>query len=69
MDHFAIAKFTHKTNDDGSLHSYCSRCFATVTDASSPAETESAEREHQCDPRLLEMVGLYRKVNQVRSAA
>ncbi len=69
MDRFATPKFTHQANEDGSLHSYCSQCFATVTDSGSAGEIVSAEREHECDPRLLQMVSLYRKVSQIRSAA
>lgn len=69
MGHSGKPMFIHKTNEDGSLHSYCSRCFATVTDSSSAPKVEAAEKEHKCDPRLLEMVELYRKYTHMRSAA
>ena len=39
-------EFTRRINEDWSIHSYCSQCFATIVDASSPAQVESAEREH-----------------------
>ena len=48
-------EFTHRTNEDGSVHSYCSRCFATIADSSSQAQLQAAESEHKCDARLLEI--------------
>lgn len=62
-------EFTRRTNEDGSVHSYCSRCFATIADSSSPAKLEFAEREHKCDSRLLEMVEKYRRISSLRSVA
>lgn len=62
-------EFTRRINEDWSIHSYCSQCFATIVDASSPAQVESAEREHHCDPRLLEMVERYRQICNLRSVA
>ena len=62
-------EFTHRTNKDGSLHSYCSQCFATVADSASAAELDRAEREHKCDPRLLEMVERYRRISSLREVA
>ena len=62
-------QFTHRANEDGTIHSYCSRCFATVTDSASRAELDSAEIQHRCDPRLLEMVEKYRRISSLRSVA
>ena len=62
-------EFTHRANADGSIHSYCSQCFATVTDSASRAELDSAELQHRCDPRLLEMVEKYRRISRLQSAA
>ena len=62
-------EFTHRTNEDGTLHSYCSRCFATVADAATRADLESAELAHKCDPRLLEMVERYRRISSLREVA
>jgi hypothetical protein len=61
--------FIRKRNKDWTIHSYCSRCFATVADANSAAEVRDAESEHKCDPRLLEMVEKYRKITHLVSAA
>jgi len=59
-------EFVHKFNDDWTIHSYCSRCFATVADeASTAGEVFAAEEEHKCDPTLLEMVEEYRKVSHL----
>lgn len=61
--------FVRKGKDDWTIHSYCSRCFATVLDSSSAVEVEAAEKGHRCDPRLLEMVQRYREVTHLDSAA
>jgi hypothetical protein len=62
-------EFVRKLNDDWTIHSYCSRCFATVADAKTGLEAKASEDEHQCDPRLLEMVKKYREVSRLVSAA
>lgn len=62
-------EFMHRTNEDGTIHSYCSRCFATVVDAASRGELDSQELAHRCDPRLLEMVERFRSINRLRSVA
>jgi hypothetical protein len=62
-------EFVRKINADWTIHSYCSRCFATVADAMSPAQVKAAEDDHRCDPRLLEMVEKYRKVSHLVTAA
>ena len=62
-------EFTHRTNEDGTIHSYCSQCFATVTESAPRAEMEIAESKHRCDPRLLEMVEKYRSISRLRSVA
>ena len=63
------SEFTHRTNEDGTLHSYCSRCFATIADSASRDDIEIAELHHRCDPRLLEMVEKYRSISHLRSVA
>ena len=63
-------EFAHRFNDDALLiHSYCSRCFVDVATSTSRTEVETKEREHKCDPRLLELVEQYMKVSHLRSAA
>ena len=69
MDKILKPEFTHRANEDGSIHSYCSQCFATIADSSSEAELQSAERDHKCDPRLLEMVERYRSISKLRLVA
>lgn len=60
--------FVRRCNDDWTVHSYCSRCFATIADGTT-AEVTTAECEHVCDPSLLEMVEEYRRVSHLLSAA
>jgi len=69
MGTFLKPEFTHRTNEDGTVHSYCSRCFATIADAGSTAQVRLDEREHKCDPRLLDMVERYRQITRLRSVA
>ena len=69
IDRIESAPFIRECNDDWTIRSYCSRCFATVADANSAPNTKRAEDEHKCDPRLLEMVEKYRKVSHLVSAA
>ncbi len=68
-DRIEAASFVRKRNNDWTVHSYCSRCFATVADTSSAVELKAAEEEHKCDPRLLEMAQKYREVTHLVSAA
>jgi hypothetical protein len=68
MDDRKPLEFVRKRNDDWTIHSYCSRCFATVADLKSAAEVIVAEEEHKCDPRLMEMVEKYRMVNHLSAA-
>jgi hypothetical protein len=66
---FEAPPFVRKRKDEGTIHSYCSRCFATVADTLSSDELEAAETGHKCDPRLLEMVQKYREFTHLDSAA
>jgi hypothetical protein len=66
---FEAPSFVRKRKDDATIHSYCSRCFATVADTISSVELEAAETGHKCDPRLLEMVQKYREFTRLDSAA
>ena len=69
MDSSQKMEFVRKRNNDQTIHSHCSQCFATVADAMSPADVFAAEEEHKCDPRLMEMVEKYRILNHLDSAA
>ena len=62
-------EFVRRRDDDWTIHSYCSRCFATVADSQSAAEVIAGEEQHQCDPRLMEMVQKYRMISHLDSAA
>ncbi len=46
--------FTHRENRDGTIDSVCRRCYVTVCTSSWEADLESAEKDHACDPALLE---------------
>jgi hypothetical protein len=63
------APFVRRHKDDGTIHSYCSRCFATVADSPLDVAVKAREEEHKCDPRLLEMVQKYREFTHLDSAA
>lgn len=52
-------KFIHRINEDGSIDSICRDCFVTVATAKSTSELEHEERQHDCEPVLLER---YKKV-------
>jgi len=69
MDTCQPMEFVRQRKDDWTIHSYCSRCFATVADSKTAAEVIEAEEEHQCDPRLMEMVEKYRMISRLVSAA
>jgi hypothetical protein len=68
-DRVEATLFVREQNYDWTIHSYCSRCFATVADTHSVDELEAAEEGHKCDPRLLELVQTYREVTLFDSAA
>jgi hypothetical protein len=46
--------FEHRENCDGTIDSICRKCFATVGRSVREMELEQAERDHICDPDLLE---------------
>ncbi len=47
-------QFVHRLNEDGTIDSICRDCFITVATAVSASVLEREEREHNCDPWLLE---------------
>ena len=47
-------KFIHRINQDGSIDSICRDCFLTIATALSRSELEYEERQHVCEPMLLE---------------
>jgi hypothetical protein len=50
----ADAPFVHRTNADGTIDSFCRKCFLTVASSQWEAELEHAESNHKCDPIHLE---------------
>jgi hypothetical protein len=46
--------FARRTNTDGTIDSICRTCFATIATAFWETQLDRAEREHVCDPVLLE---------------
>lgn len=51
--------FAHRANTDGSIDSICRLCFATIATAQWAQELAARERDHVCDPWVLER---YREV-------
>ena len=62
-------KFARRYNRDGSINSYCPRCFVQVSISTYLAELEARELEHRCDPRLLKLVDRYMEVTHLRQVA
>jgi hypothetical protein len=54
MDSQNQPSFVHRDNDDGTIVSFCRRCFLTVGTAMWEASLDEAERVHICDPLRLE---------------
>jgi hypothetical protein len=52
----ADAPFVHRTNTDGTIDSFCRKCFMTIASSQWEAELERAESVHKCDPIQLEYV-------------
>jgi hypothetical protein len=46
--------FVHRHNADGTIVSFCRKCFVTVASSHRESELERAESNHQCDPYRLE---------------
>lgn len=47
-------RFVRRTNINGTMDSICCKCFVTVATARREFELDGAERNHTCDPVLLE---------------
>jgi hypothetical protein len=49
----------HRRNADGTIVSFCRKCFVTVASSHWEAELKQSESEHQCDPfRLQSIAGI-----------
>ena len=58
-------KFARRLKIDG-LDSICPHCFVTIGSAPTEDELEHIEREHVCNPALLERVNRMLRVDQKR---
>ena len=47
-------QFVHRLNKDGTIDSICRECFITVATETSEAALEREERNHKCDPSLID---------------
>jgi len=45
-------QFIRELHEDWTIHSYCSRCLATVAKSTSAAKVKEKEDEHKCDPGI-----------------
>lgn len=50
----ARTEFSHRPVPDGLTVAFCNKCFATIATSHWEAELDQAERQHVCDPYLLE---------------
>lgn len=46
--------FSHRENRDGTIDTICRACFATVSTSVWESDLERAEKNHRCDPFVLE---------------
>ena len=54
--------FAHRPNrDDETFDSICRVCYQTVATSSRETDLKWSEREHVCDPRVLEHLKSFRK--------
>ena len=58
------APFVRKRNEDWTIHSYCSRCLATVAKSTSAAKVKVKEDEHKCDPGIEKLVTLFQPLEE-----
>jgi hypothetical protein len=46
--------FCRRPSWEGGMVSFCTRCYMIVAQGSEWKQLESGEREHRCDPQMLE---------------
>ena len=54
MEPKGLPRFCRRPSVDGDIVSFCTRCYVVVAQGRDYKQLESGEREHQCDPRMLE---------------
>jgi hypothetical protein len=48
--------FVHRDNEDGTIASFCRKCFMTIASSQRNVDIERAEGYHKCNPIQLEYV-------------
>jgi hypothetical protein len=59
LEYLAVSlepQFVHRNNGDGTIDSFCRKCFKTVAWSYLEAVLEPDERNHKCDPAQLEFL-------------
>jgi hypothetical protein len=62
MNQTYTIRFIHRINEDGSIDSICRDCFLTIATARSRSDLEVQERQHACEPMLVERYAAYKKL-------
>lgn len=62
MNQTYTIKFIHRINEDGSIDSICRDCFVTIATGRTRSDLEGQERQHTCEPMILERYAGYKKV-------
>ncbi len=62
MNQTYTIKFIHRINEDGSIDSICRDCFVTIATGRTRNELEFQERQHACEPMILERYAGYKKL-------
>lgn len=62
MNQTYTIKFIHRINEDGSIDSICRDCFVTIATGRTRSDLEAQERQHTCEPMILERYAGYKKV-------
>ena len=57
-------QFIRELHEDWTIHSYCSRCHATVAKSTSAAKVKEKEDEHKCDPGIEKLVTLFQPLEE-----
>ena len=62
MNQTYTIKFIHRINEDGSIDSICRDCFVTIATARTQSDLQAQERQHSCEPMILERYEGYKKL-------
>jgi hypothetical protein len=64
MENCLETQFIRELHEDWRIHSYCSRCLATVANSTSVAKVKAKEDEHKCDPGIEKLVTLFQPIEE-----